>query len=131
MIRDTILALTGSALPVFWFASGSSLWPPIPNRAARADTVLSLLRSQARKVCRSKKFVQYDPGDNVLQLPEFLGVYDSTITARHGGLVQFVLPWVEPLVAAELALHREGLRVVVTDRIETKRKRQAPLIKKL
>jgi hypothetical protein len=43
---------------------------------------------------------------------------------ERGSVVQFLLPWLDDVIAAECALRRASMRVLVADRIEKWRRRR-------
>lgn len=117
-LRRRMVIEARSPLAVFALATGSTRAPPFPASAYRAKTVARALRDMAKRVCRSERFVLYDPGSNLLQVSSMFAEFEPLILASFPSIVQFLLPYVQEAVAAELALRRETLRVVYADAVE-------------
>jgi hypothetical protein len=123
-LADMVISVHGSALACVLLGTGSSHAPPFTSHAMFARTADRMLREQARRVMRSERFVLFDPGNDALQLASFFAPYLDRMEAEGGSVVQFLLPWLDELTAAECALRRATLRVVVSDRIERWRRRR-------
>lgn len=121
MINEAIIS-AGSVRVVGCLPSGSSLGAPFPSHVAFTKTVRRIMRDQMRRICRSERYVLYDPFGNVLQLSRFFEPIRDRMVAEAGSEAQWVLPFVSDAVAAQIALGAAGIRVVVLDRIETWRK---------
>lgn len=117
-LRDTILGCIGDLRASVFFATGSTHDPPFPSHVCFAKTVRQTMREQLRKVCRSERFVFFDPAGEVLQLSSFFKPLASLMRNESGSEVQWVLPYVNEQTAALLALHKDSVRVVFSDRIE-------------
>jgi len=117
-LRHRIVQEAGSPVALFALATGGSKAPPFPSHAYRARTVERSIRDLAKRVCRSERFVFYDPGQNVLQVSSMFAEYEPAIIAAYGSLPQFLLPWVSEAVAAELALRRQSLTVIYGDAVD-------------
>jgi hypothetical protein len=83
-----------------------------------------ILREQARRVLRSERFVFFDPGADAIQLSSFFAPFLTMMEQERGSVVQFLLPWLDDVIAAECALRRASMRVLVADRIEKWRRRR-------
>ncbi|MDZ4746266.1 MAG: hypothetical protein SGJ05_09730 [bacterium] len=117
-LRDTIVGCIRDVRASVFLATGSTHDPPFRANACFAKTVRVAMRDLLRRVCRSEKFVFYDPAGNVLQLSSFFKPLTERMRAEAGSEVQWVLPYVSDQTAALLALHRASVRVVLGDRIE-------------
>lgn len=126
-LRDTIVGCARDARAHVFLATGSTHDPPFSSHAYFAKTVRQAMRDLLRRICRSERFVLYDPAGNVLQLSSFFKPLTEKMRAEAGSEVQWVLPYVSEQTAAQLALHHDLVRVVVGDRIEKwKRARGLP-----
>lgn len=124
-LRDTIVGCIGDVRASVFLATGSSHDPPFPSHVCFAKTVRVTMRDLLRRVCRSERFLFFDPAGNVLQLSSFFKPLTDRMRAEAGSEVQWVLPYVSEQTAALLALHRQSVRVVLGDRVEKwKRGRQ-------
>jgi len=117
-LRDTIVGCVRDVRASIFLATGSTHDPPFPSHVCFAKTVRQNMRDLLRRVCRSERFVFYDPAGNVLQLSSFFKPLAERMRAEAGSEVQWVLPYVTEQTAALLALHRSSVRVIVGDRIE-------------
>lgn len=121
-MQDSILRVSRTVRAIAFFCTGSSTSPPFPNHVAFAKTVRRLMRDMMRRLCRSEKFLLYDPAGAVLQLSRFFQPYHAKMAFEATSVGQFVMPFLTEAVAAQLALRRENVNVVFSDRIETWRK---------
>jgi hypothetical protein len=117
-LRERVVREAGSPLALFALATGSTRAPPFPSHLYTARRIGSMLRDMARRVCRSERFVFYDPGSNVLQISSLFAEFEPAIVTAYGSMVQFLLPYVTEAVAAELALRRSTLKVIYGDAVE-------------
>ena len=123
-IASMVIDIHGTALACVLLGTGSTHAPPLLRTAATSRTMGRMLREQARRVLRSERFVFFDPGADALQLSSFFAPYLTMMEQERGSVVQFLLPWLEDVVAAECALRRSTVRVLVADRIERWRRRR-------
>lgn len=123
-IASMVVDIHGTALACVLLGTGSTHAPPLLRTAATARTMDRMLREQARRVFRSERFVFFDPGADVLQLSSFFAPYLTVMEQERGSVVQFLLPWLDDVVAAECALRRTTMQVLVADRIEKWRRRR-------
>lgn len=123
-LAQMVISVHGSALACVLLGTGSTHAPPFLSHAMFARTADRMLREQARRVLRSERFVLFDPGNDALQLASFFAPYMTQMEMEGGSVVQFLLPWLDELTAAECALRRATLRVVISDRIERWRRRR-------
>ncbi|MBU3741302.1 MAG: hypothetical protein FGM24_03340 [Candidatus Kapabacteria bacterium] len=123
-LAAAVIASHGSVTACVLLGNGSSHAPPLLRGATFATTFERTLREQARRVFRSERFVLFDPGADALQVSSFFAPYLTLMEWERGSVVQFLLPWLDELTAAECALRRATLRVVVSDRIERWRRRR-------
>jgi hypothetical protein len=117
-LSDTIIATAQTVRVRAFFCTGSSNAPPFPTGACFAKTMKALLREQLRRVCRSERYVLYDPAVNVLQLSAMFKDWFYEMSAEAGTVVDFLLPWMTEASAAQLALRKDGMQIVISDRIE-------------
>lgn len=106
------------------FATGSSGDPPFPAHAWFARTAHTELRSQMRSVFRSERFVLYDPAGNVLQLARMFEPWLEGMKSEAGGVAEFAISWVSESVAAQMALGRASMRILLSDRMITWKRRR-------
>lgn len=106
--------------------SGSSIGAPFPSAAATAKTVRRQIRDQLRRICRSERYVLYDPAGNVLQLSSFFEPIAEGMKDEAKSIQVWVLAFVTESVAAQMAIHASTLKVQVQDRIESWRKARPP-----
>ncbi len=123
-IADTLSAIAKTVAVRAFLSTGSSTGPPFPSHALYARTVRSELRTQLRRIIRSERYVLYDPAGNVLQLSMLFKAWWINMIHESGSVVEFLLPWMSEAMAAQVALHRSGLQVVLSDRIETWKRRR-------
>lgn len=123
-LATAVIAVYGSATACVLLGNGSTHAPPLLRGATFATTFERTLREQARRVFRSERYVLFDPGADALQLSSFFAPYLTMMERERGSVVQFLLPWLDEQTAAECALRRGALRVVVHDRIERWRRRR-------
>lgn len=119
-----VVAAHGTVLSAVLLGNGSSHAPPLLRTATTARTIDKVLREQSKRVFRSERFVLFDPGSDALQIAGFFEPYLEGMTQQAGSVVAFLLPWLDEVVAAECALRKTTLRVVVSDRIEQWRRRR-------
>ncbi|CAN5411362.1 hypothetical protein BH10BAC6_BH10BAC6_03960 [soil metagenome] len=117
-LRTRVVHESGSPMALFALATGSTRGPPFPAHAYTARTVERMLRELARRVCRSERFVFYDPGSNVLQISSVFAELEPAIVTTYGSMIQFLLPYVSEAVAADVALRRSSLKVIYGDAVE-------------
>ncbi|MBI2793057.1 MAG: DUF547 domain-containing protein [Ignavibacteria bacterium] len=117
-LSDTIIATAQTVRVRAFLCSGSSNAPPFPTGACFAKTMKESLREQLRRVCRSERYVLYDPAANVLQLSVMFKEWFDEMIVESGSVVDFLLPWITEAAAAQLALRKEGMQTVISDRIE-------------
>ncbi len=117
-LRDTIVGCIRDTRASVFLATGSTHDPPFPSHACFAKTVRQSMRDLLRRICRSERFVFFDPAGNVLQLSSFFKPLTERMRNEAGSEVQWVLPYVSEQTAALLALHRQAVTVIVSDRIE-------------
>ena len=79
-----------------------------------------------RRICRSERYVLYDPGGNVLQLSGFFAPLLVRMATEARSVADWVLPYVTEAMAAQIAVHAAGLRIQVHDVLETWRKARPP-----
>lgn len=126
-LADSILQTAHDTRAIVFLASGSTEDPPFPSHVPRARTITTVQRDLLRRILRSERFLFYDPGRQTVQFSGFFRPYVERITKEWGSLVQWALPYVTPLVAAALAVHHDGLHIVIADRIERwRRARRTP-----
>jgi len=123
-IAAMVIDIHGTALACVLLGTGSTHAPPLLRTTASARTMDRILREQARRVFRSERFVFFDPGADVIQLSSFFAPYLTLMEQERKSVVQFLLPWLDDVVAAECALRRASLRVLIADRIEKWRRRR-------
>lgn len=118
LLRQRIIQEAGTPLALFALSTGSTKAPPFPSHVYRARTVARALRDQAKRVCRSERFVFYDPGQNVLQVSSMFAEFEPSIQSAYGTLPQFLLPYMSEATAAEVALRRKTLTVIYGDAVD-------------
>lgn len=121
-MQDSVLNVSRTVRAAVFFCSGSSTSPPFPNHAGFAKTIRRLMRDMMRRVCRSEKFLLFDPAGGVLQLAAFFERYDGPMRTEARSVAQFVLPYLTEAVAAQLALRISTVSVIYSNRIETWRR---------
>jgi hypothetical protein len=117
-LRDTVVGCIQDGRASVFLSTGSTHDPPFQSHACFAKTVRRSMRDMLRRVCRSERFVLFDPAGTVLQLSAFFKPLAERMRAEAGSEVQWILPYVSEQTAALLALHRTAVRVVYSDRIE-------------
>lgn len=117
-LSDTILGTAKTVRVRAFLCTGSSNAPPFPTGVCFAKTMKASLRAQLRKICRSERYVLYDPAANVLQLSVMFKDWLTGMNSESGTVVDFLLPWVSEAAAAQLALRKAGMQIVISDRIE-------------
>ena len=117
-LSDSIVSTAKTVRARSFLCTGSSNDPPFPSGACFAKTVIAQMREQLRRVVRSEKFVFYDPAGITLQLSGPIGEWTDGMINESGSIVDFLIPWVSEPIAAQLALHKDELNIVVGDRIE-------------
>jgi len=117
-LADTIVATARTVRARAFLCTGSSYAPPYPTGASFGKSVIVQMRDQLRRVLRNDKFIFYDPAGNTLQISVALESWLDGMTREAGGVVEFIIPWVAESTAAQLALNREGMKVIVADRVE-------------
>jgi len=128
-LRDMVAEATiaaGTAGIVSCLPTGSSSGAPLPPRAAYAKNVRILMRDQLRRICRSERYLLYDPAGKVLQCSAFFIPLQEAMKNEAGSLPRWVLPFVTDGVAAQMALGANSITTFVHDRIETWRKARPP-----
>ena len=123
-IASMVVDIHGTALACVLLGTGSTHAPPLLRTAATSRTMDRILREQARRVLRSERFVFFDPGADAIQLSSFFAPFLTMMEQERGSVVQFLLPWLDDVIAAECALRRASMRVLVADRIEKWRRRR-------
>ena len=121
-LADSVMKIARTCRAVVFLCTGSSNGPPFPSHAQFAKTVQRSMREQIKRVCRSERYVLYDPAGNALQLAAMFQPFEQQMIAEAGSLAQWVLPYVTNAVAAQMALQLSTLRTFFSDRIETWRK---------
>lgn len=121
-LADSVLKIARTCKAVVLLCTGSSNGPPFPTHAMYGKTIQQTLREQLKRVCRSEKYVLYDPAGNALQLAALFKPYQTQMIAEAGSPAQWVLPYVSNAVAAQMALQQSTLQIFFSDRIETWRK---------
>ncbi len=106
--------------------TGSQQGAPFPSRAATARNIRVMIRDQMRRICRSERYLMFDPAGNVLQISRFFSPIVENMVLEAKSVAQWVLPYVSYGVAAQLALHAPYVQTVVSDVIETWRKSRPP-----
>ncbi len=106
--------------------TGSSKGAPLPSFAATAKSVRRMMRDQLRRICRSEKYLLFDPAGNVLQLSTFFAPLLPSMQKEARSVPDWVLPYLTDQVAAQMALRAKTIEVVVSDGIETWRKARPP-----
>ncbi|MBK6290450.1 MAG: DUF547 domain-containing protein [Ignavibacteria bacterium] len=125
-IMQEAIRISGTVGIVACLPSGSSRGAPLPSHAATARTMHRLLRDQLRRICRSEKYLLYDPAGNILQLSTFFHPLLDGMSTEARSVPEWLLPYVTEGVAAQMALHARTMSVVVQDVIETWRKARPP-----
>lgn len=125
-IMKKAVEISGTVGIIACLPTGSSRGAPLPSHVATAKTILRLMRDQLRRVCRSEKFLLYDPAGNVLQLSTFFSPILSAMSREARSVPEWLLPYVTEGVAAQMALNANTMSVVVQDVIETWRKARPP-----
>lgn len=125
-IMKEAIRISGTVGIVGCLPSGSSRGAPLPSHAASARTIHRLLRDQLRRICRSERYLLYDPAGNVLQLSTFFHPLLDGMSKEARSVPEWLLPYVTEGVAAQMALHARTMSVVVQDVIETWRKARPP-----
>jgi len=106
------------------FATGSSEDPPFPAHAWYARTAPAELRAQMRSLFRSERFVLYDPAGNALQLARMFEPWLDGMKREAGGVAEFAITWVSESVAAQMALGRTSMTILLSDRMITWKRRR-------
>ncbi len=106
------------------FATGGSDAPPFPAHAWTAKTVRTELRAQMRALFRSERYVLYDPAGAVLQLAVMFVPWKSGMESEAGSVEAFAGQWVSEAVAAQMALQREQITVIYSDRMVSWKRRR-------
>lgn len=106
--------------------NGSSKGAPFPSSVATAKTVKRLIRDQMRRICRSERYLLYDPAGNVLQLTSIFTPMLTEMSSEAESIQSWVLPYVTEAVAAQMALRASTLKVTIQDGIESWRKARPP-----
>jgi hypothetical protein len=125
-MRAEAIRAAGTVAVMGCLPSGSSRGAPFPPAAATAATIRRLIRDQMRRICRSERYLLYDPAGNVLQLSNFFGPILKDMAAEARSVADWLLRYVAEATAAQIALHASTLRVQVHDVLETWRKARPP-----
>ncbi len=125
-MRHEAVRAAGTVAVMGCLPSGSTRGAPFPPAAATASTMRRLMRDQMRRVCRSERYVLYDPAGNVLQLSGFFSELLPAMSTEARSAAEWLLRYVAEDTAAQVALHAGTLRVQVHDVLETWRKARPP-----
>ena len=118
--------VSGTVGIVACLPTGSSKGAPLPSFAATAKGVRRMLRDQLRRICRSERYVLFDPAGNVLQLSKFFEPLIERMLREASSVPEWVLPYVTDQLAAQMALKAKTMGVVISDGTETWRKARPP-----
>ncbi len=125
-IMSKAIEISGTVGIMACLPTGSSRGAPLPSHAASAKTIHRLMRDQLRRICRSEKYLLYDPAGNILQLSTFFSPLLTAMSKEARSVPEWLLPYVTDGVAAQMALYATTMSVVVQDVIETWRKARPP-----